>query len=328
MWSLLFVVAVAIGLVVVLTASALSREQRRVRSVMAGHGAGPPTPYELAYLSGGPRRVINTAIGLLARAGVIRVSRGGLVSLVAGATPSPDPVEYALMEALHQRGGSVPLSDLRRAVSDGKALEGLRYRLLGLGLLVPESALDHARSLLNRLLIATVAAAVFTAGCLLAGPRGLGILVLLVGVLSTVVGLSTYSRQKRALRDALSRSGHDVLAAARRTHVRGVRSATPDLAFAVGFPVALYGLSELNEPGLEDELQRQDTGGSSGGCAAGACGGGSPGSGDVTYGGGGGDIGSGGWGDSGGSSGDSGGSSGGSSCGGGGGCGGGGCGGG
>ncbi|MEU4833221.1 TIGR04222 domain-containing membrane protein [Streptosporangium sp. NPDC023615] len=323
--SLLFVVAVAIALVVILTASALRREQRRVRSVMAGNSAGPPTPYELAYLSGGPRRVINTALGLLAKAGPIRISRGGLVSLVAGAPPSPDPVEHAVMETLHQRGGSAPVGDLRRAVAEGKAMEGLRYRLLGLGLLVPDSALDHARTLLNRLLIASVAAAVFTVGCLIAGPGLRGLPTVLIGLLATIGGLSSYSRQRRMLRDTLSRSGRDVLAAAYRSHARGARPATADLAFAVGIPVALYGLGELGEPGLQEELQRPDSSGSSG-----ACGGGSPGAWDVNYGGGGGDMGSGGWGDSGGSSGssgDSGGSSG-SSCGGGGGCGGGGCGGG
>ncbi|MGC5014616.1 TIGR04222 domain-containing membrane protein [Streptosporangium sp. DT93] len=325
MWSLLFVVAVAIALVVILTASALRREQRRVRSVMAGNGAGPPTPYELAYLSGGPRRVVNTALGLLAKAGPIRVSRGGLVSLVAGAPPSPDPIEHAVMEALHLRGGTAPLGDLRRAVSEGKGMESLRYRLLGLGLLVPDSALDHARILLKRLLIASVAAAVFTVGCLVAGP-GQSIPAVLIGLLATIGGLSSHARQKRALRDTLSRSGRDVLTTAYRTHVRGTRPVTGDLAFAIGVPVALYGLGELNEPGLQEELQRPDPGGATSGCATGACGGGS-GSGDGSFGGGG-DFGSGGWGDSGGSSGDSGGSSGGSSCGGGGGCGGGGCGGG
>ncbi|GAA4202613.1 hypothetical protein GCM10022252_59060 [Streptosporangium oxazolinicum] len=322
----LFVIACVVALVILSTALAVRREHRRVRSAMVGHYGGPPNPYELAYLSGGPRRVINTALGLLARAGAIRVSRGGQASLVAGAKPSPDPVEYAVMEALHLRGGSAPVGEVRRAVAEGQSVDSLRYRLLGLGLLVPEGALDHAQALLSRLQIASIVEVVVVAGILLAGATGgLGTFALLVGMFSVIGGFSTYARQRRALRDVLSNAGHQVLAAARRTYVRGARPLAPDLAFAVGIPVALYGLSELNEPGLEEELQRQTANGS-GNCATGACGGG-PSSGDGSSFGGGGDFGSGGWGDSGGS-GDGGGSSdggGGSSCGGG--CGGGGCGG-
>lgn len=314
----LFVIACVVGLVILSTAFAVHREHRRVRSAMISHYGGPPNPYELAYLSGGPRRVINTALGLLARAGAIRVSRGGQASLVAGARPSPDPIEYAVMEALHLRGGSAPVDEIRRTVAKGQSVDGLRYRLLGLGLLVPEGALDHAQALLSRLQFASIIEMIVVAGIVLAGATGgLGTFALLVGVFSIVGGLSLHSRQKRTLRDALSHAGHRMLASARGTYTRGARPLSPDLAFAVGIPVALYGLSELNEPGLEEELQRQ-TGSSN--CATGACGGGAS-SGDGSFGGGG-DFGSGGWGDSGGSS-DGGG---GSSCGGGG-CGGGGCGG-
>ncbi|MEU4406587.1 TIGR04222 domain-containing membrane protein [Streptosporangium sp. NPDC023963] len=311
----LFVIAFVVGLVILSTAFALHREHRRVRSAMIGHYGGPPNPYELAYLSGGPRRVINTALGLLARAGAIRISRGGQASLVAGARPSPDPIEHAVMESLHQRGGSAPVGEVRRAVAEGRSVDGLRYRLLGLGLLVPEGALDHAQVLLSRLQITSIIEVVVVAGILLAGATGgFGTFALLVGMFSVIGGFSVYARQKRALRDVLSHTGHEVLASARRTYIRGARPVAPDLAFAVGIPVALYGLSELDEPGLEEELQRQTASGSSS-CASGACGGGSS-SGDASSFGGGGDFGSGGWGGSsdGGGSGDGGG---GSSCGGG-----------
>nr|BFE83590.1 hypothetical protein GCM10020093_061910 [Planobispora longispora] len=170
----------------------------------------------------------------------------------------------------------------------------------------------------------SVLAAIFTIGTLVIGlSSGLTVVAMLVGALATVLGLSAYRRQKRTLRNVLSRAGHDVLDSARRVHVRGARPATADLAFAIGAPVALYGLSELDDPALTEELAHRDQ---ATGSVGGACGGGSGGSGDgSSYGDsssyGGGDIGSGGWGgDSGGGSSDSGG---GSSCGGGGGCGGG-----
>ncbi|MEU8383778.1 TIGR04222 domain-containing membrane protein [Streptosporangium sp. NPDC048865] len=319
----LFVVVLAVGLVILSTALTLHREHRRVRSAMIGHYGGPPNPYELAYLSGGPRRVVNTALGVLARAGAIRISRGGQASLVAGARPSPDPVEHAVMESLHMRGGSAPVGEVRRTVAEGQSVDGLRYRLLGLGLLVPEGALDHAQVLLGRLQLASIVEVIVVAGILLAGATGgFGTLALLVGAVAAIGGFSVHARQRRTLRDALSNAGHQVLASARVTYARGARPLAPDLAFAVGIPVALYGLGELNEPGLEEELQRQNS--ASGSCASGACGGGS-GSGDGASFGGGGDFGSGGWGGSGDGGGGSSDGGGGSSCGGG--CGGGGCGG-
>ena len=252
----LFVIALVTGLAIACTAITLGREHRRVRSAVIRYHGGPPTPYELAYLAGGPRRVINTALGMLARAGVIRVSPGGQVSLVAGAAPVPDPVERDVTEALAQRGGSAPVGELRHLASGGQAVDGLRYRLLGLGLLVPEGVLDYAEGLLNRLLVASVVETVVMAAILATGAAaGIGALALLVGLLSAFGGFTVHARQKRALRDVLSHAGRDVLASARRTHVRGGRPVAPDLAFAVGVPVALYGLGELKEPGLEEEFQ-------------------------------------------------------------------------
>ncbi|SFK36011.1 TIGR04222 domain-containing protein [Streptosporangium canum] len=309
----LFVTALVLALVVNLTAAALRGEHRRVRSAAAGHHGSQPTPYELAYLSGGPLRVVNTALGVLARGGAIRVSRGGQVSLVLGARPSPEPIEQAVLDALRARGNSCSVGELRRTTADGQAMSGLRYRLVGMGLLVPDGALTGAARLLSRLLLLTLLSVVFVIGAFLAVPaRGFyGAAAVLIGFLAVAGGLVTYLRQRRALRGLLSKAGHDVLASARRVHVRGARPTTPDLAFAVAVPVALYGLGELGDPGLEEELKRSST--QNAGCAGGSCGGGSSGS-DASYGGGG-DFGSGGWGggDSGGGD-----SGGGSSCGGGG----------
>ncbi|WP_326644779.1 TIGR04222 domain-containing membrane protein [Streptosporangium sp. NBC_01755] len=258
MGSPLFVIVLVTGLVIAFTAITLSREHRRVRSAVARYHGGPPTPYELAYLAGGQRRVINTALGMLTRAGAIRVSRGGQVSLVAGAVPSSHPIEHSVTEALARRGGSAPVGELRHAVAGGQAVDGLRYRLLGLGLLVPESVLDYAEGLLNRLLVASVVETVVVGVTLATGAAaGAGVLALLVGLLSAFAGFTVHLRQKRALRDVLSHAGRDVLASARRTYVRGARPVAPDLALAVGIPVALYGLGELNEPGLEEESQSQ-----------------------------------------------------------------------
>ncbi|MFC7647730.1 TIGR04222 domain-containing membrane protein [Streptosporangium lutulentum] len=171
MQVVLYVVVIALILIVGSARAALRREHRRVRSAVTHH-RGEMTPYELAYLAGGPRRVINTALGMLARAGAIRVSRGGQISLVAGTRGSPDPVEHAILEALRARGGSGPAGELRRTVADGETMSGLRYRLLGMGLIVPDEAFGHAWKLLNRLLILSVLALAVEVGMLVAAsPR-------------------------------------------------------------------------------------------------------------------------------------------------------------
>lgn len=160
-------------------------------------------------------------------------------------------------------------------------MSGLRYRLMGMGLIVPDEALGHAWKLLNRLLILSVLALVVNVGMLLAGiPTTFpGVVVPLLGIFMALGGLVTYSNEKRALRGILSQAGREALDSARRLHVRGARPMAPDLAFAVGVPVALYGLGELGDPTLEEELKRDSGYTSTTGCAAGSCGGGSFGSG-------------------------------------------------
>ncbi|MET9067351.1 TIGR04222 domain-containing membrane protein [Streptosporangium sandarakinum] len=325
----LFVVALILLAAVGFTASALSREHRRVRSVPSAHPGGPLGHYELAYLAGGPLRTVNTALAVLARGGGVRVSRGGQVSLVTGAPLSPDPVERAVLAALRDRGGSCQVGQLRHAVADDQAMNDLRDGLTRAGLLIPEGALTRARRLLNLLLVLTILAFVFEFlafipilfGFLFGGSGAVGVVTLLTGSLAAVVGMTTYQIRKRALRGMLTDAGRAALEDVGRTHVRGVpRAAGLPLYAAVGIPVALYGLAEAGDPALTEELQRQHAN-SAVSCASGSCGGSSGSSGDGGSFGGGGDFGSGGWGDSGGGGG-------GSSCGGGGGCGGGGCGGG
>ncbi|MBG0815018.1 TIGR04222 domain-containing membrane protein [Planomonospora sp. ID82291] len=315
----LFVIAVILLGAVVTLSTVLSGQQREVREAAAYHQGRPITPYHLAYLAGGPRRTVNTAFAMLARGGGIRVARGGRIGLVAGAPPSPDGIEHAVLSALAARSGTCPVGELRRTVAEGPAMAALRGDLEGMGLLVPGGALDGAGRSLRRLLVVSLLAAFLTADAVvllavldLAEP-GLGIGAVLIGFAAALIGLITYGTQRRALRNVLTRAGRDVLDSARRVHIRGAaHPAGGDLAFAVGAPVALYGLSEAGDPALEEELKQSDGGA---GSVGGACGGGdfgSGGSGDATYGGG--DFGSGG--DSGGGSGGD--SGGGSSCGGGG----------
>ncbi|GAA3125979.1 hypothetical protein GCM10010466_16080 [Planomonospora alba] len=317
--ALVVIAFVLLGAVIV-TAAIASGRQGAVRSAAGRHHGQAITPYHLAYLSGGPRRTVNTALAMLARGGGIRVARGGRIGLVAGAPPSPDGIEQAVLSFLADRSGNCTVGEVRRGVAEGPAMASLRDHLTDMGLLVPDGALAGAHRALRLLLALSLAALLLVpvSFVLLAvGAAGAaGGVAVAVGASAALAGLIAYGVQRASLRNVLTRAGRGVLDSARRVHVRGARPAQADLAFAVGAPVALYGLSEIGDPSVEEELKKDDGGASA--VVGGACGGGSGGSGDVSYGGG--DFGSG-WG-----GGDSGGGSG---CGGGGGgCGGGGCGGG
>ncbi|GAA2861405.1 hypothetical protein GCM10010517_20060 [Streptosporangium fragile] len=286
--ALIFAAAV-LGLVGAIwaSASAVRGEYARVRAVTSGYYGGPLYRYDLAYLSGGPRRVVNTAIAVLSRVGAVRVSRGGRVSLVAGAAPSPVPMEQALMEALRVRGGSGDLGELRRAMAEGPAMRKLNDRMLKLGLIVPDGALDRLGKPLKRLhvvsILGLVAHVVGFIGAFVThepGSKGItasGIFITAagVGLVSGTSGGIAHRDHRRALRDVLSRAGRDALDSARRTYRKGIRPVTPDLAFAVAVPIALYGLDELRDPILREELGRE-TARAEDGCATGFCGGGSP----------------------------------------------------
>jgi uncharacterized protein (TIGR04222 family) len=324
----LFIAGVLAAVLVGKTKSTAQREHWRVRSAAGTGRAGDLGHYQLAYLAGGPRRVVNTALALLASTGAIRISRAGLVTRVSGAGPSGEPVEQAVLDAVARRPGGCAAAELRHEVGASDSLDQLRYQLMGRGLIVPDEAFVPVRRLTGRLRAASVVAIVVGGAIVVlvaAGVAGLHFGTV-VGVLAAggmgIAGLVAARRLGRALRNVVTSAGQGELTEAKRVHRRGKwihESGLTVPALAVGAPMALYGLDVIDDPELVAGLERGERGGtaSGGGCAGGACGGGSGN--DGAYGGG----------DSGGSSGGS--SGGGSSCGGGGGgggCGGGGCGGG
>ncbi|MGN9840775.1 TIGR04222 domain-containing membrane protein [Nonomuraea sp. H19] len=113
----LVVAALGLVLLVGIAEQRVERERRRV-SELAFSGVGHAlSHYELAYLSGGPRRAINTALAVLATAGAIRVSRGSQVTPVYGAPPSPVPIEQAVLDVLATRPGGYRAGELRRELA-------------------------------------------------------------------------------------------------------------------------------------------------------------------------------------------------------------------
>ncbi|NUR84672.1 MAG: TIGR04222 domain-containing membrane protein, partial [Nonomuraea sp.] len=107
--------------------------------------------YQLAYLSGGPNRVIQTAVGLLTREGDLRVSRGGKLHRVAGAVSAGFPLEEAILAEVKTRKAGFPAVKLIGRVAAHPSVNGLGEALVRQGLLVDLSRLPGSRTALDLL---------------------------------------------------------------------------------------------------------------------------------------------------------------------------------
>ncbi|MFI6099087.1 TIGR04222 domain-containing membrane protein [Lentzea sp. NPDC051213] len=119
----------------------------RVR-VRAGHSNQPVRSLdmdELAYLSGGPRRVVETAVARLLTAGELRTSRRGAVQATAN-SQSVNPVDRAVM-ADSQRYSTRTVNVMIPSVATDTAVTSIGQRLEDMGLVVNP---DMAKSALRK----------------------------------------------------------------------------------------------------------------------------------------------------------------------------------
>ena len=108
----------------------------RVR-VRAGHSAQPVRSLdvdELAYLAGGPRRVVETSIARLLTAGELRTSRRGTVSATSN-TQSVNPVDRAVMTD-SQRYSNRTIGLMIPSVARDGVVTSIGSRLEDMGLVV------------------------------------------------------------------------------------------------------------------------------------------------------------------------------------------------
>ncbi|MEO3793517.1 TIGR04222 domain-containing membrane protein [Nonomuraea sp. B10E15] len=269
----LIVAALVVMVLVTAAENRVERERRRVQGTASAGAGHRLDPYELAYLSGGPRRTLNTALAVLASGGAVRVSRGSRVTAVYGAQPSPVPLEQAVLDALAARPGGYQASELRRELESHPALTELAAGLERRGLIVRQSAFDTARRHCGLLRFAVGGAAgylvlvIVLAVAGVAGKETVYIGAVFFSLFAVASGLIGLYRQKRRLRNVVTGQGREVLRSAHAHHPRGVRDPR-SLSLAVGIPVALYGLSESGDQLLCDELSV----GAPGADCAGACG--------------------------------------------------------
>ncbi|MFC4014756.1 TIGR04222 domain-containing membrane protein [Nonomuraea purpurea] len=254
--------------------------------------------YDLAYLAGGPARVADTAIGLLAREGEVRVSRGGKLHRVSTAVSAGYPVEERLFAILAERR-SPPVVRVKRSLASSAEVTAIMGRLVGLGLLVdPRTAAGFRVSwgVLKLIpVVAGVAIAIDGIFMIILTSPPLTVAALLGFGGSWLVARKVSSLYAKNRPVTLGRAGRYQLEKARKAHPYG---AATD---AVAMPLALYGLSHLGDADLSAELSRrsipdghlypvnhttssgqcgsdaprpEDSGGDGGGCGGGSCGGG------------------------------------------------------
>jgi uncharacterized protein (TIGR04222 family) len=197
----------------------------RVR-VRAGHGNQPVRSLdmdELAYLAGGPRRVVETAIARLLTAGELRTSRRGTVQATTTAN-SLNPVDRAVITD-SQRYTNRTVSLMIPAVSADGAVTAIGRRLEEMGLVVHP---DVAKSALRKGSIAlwvvfAIGVARWINGLTIAAPVGwLTLQLVITGVLIWLL-----TRRGKHVRTS---KGNRVLDAARTTSSR----ATSDEALYAG----------------------------------------------------------------------------------------------
>ncbi|NRQ31869.1 TIGR04222 domain-containing membrane protein [Nonomuraea sp. NN258] len=245
-----FTGALTLGTIAV-AESVRSRARLRLRGLMdaeLGH-------YELAYLAGGPARVADTALGLLAAEGEIRVARTGRLYPVSTAVSAGYAVEEQVLAILAGRAGGRTVAEVKRQVATGREVAEIRKLLVGLGLLVDPRAvpgLRECRTVLRAIAMATVPVMVADLLIMIAmGTKELSLAALFGFGASRLVSRKADVRYARGRPLTLGRAGRRLL--------REARAATPHGTAGDATALALYGLSHLGAPEMSDVLSRRVT---------------------------------------------------------------------
>ncbi|MFI9817898.1 TIGR04222 domain-containing membrane protein [Saccharothrix variisporea] len=174
--------------------------------------AGALDLYDLAYLTGGPRRVVETSVANLIESGKLRPARDGAVRVV-GNPVADDTVDQAVLtDAARYRNRTLSL--LFTAVSEQSAPRGLGRALAERGYLVPPERVKrrYRAAVVPLVLLIAVGLVRWVNGLAIGAPVGwltlqLVLSGILVGLLLRVDGFRRTARGSRAV--ARARAGVD-----------------------------------------------------------------------------------------------------------------------
>ncbi|MBB5958331.1 uncharacterized protein (TIGR04222 family) [Saccharothrix tamanrassetensis] len=174
----LYWIALAVSLAVAIAVRVCLRGARQ------GAPAGAPGLYDIAFLTGGPRRVVETSVASLIDSGALRPARDGAVRVV-GTPVSDDPVDQAVLtDATRYRYRTLAL--LFTSVSEQDAPRAVGDRLVEQGYLVaPRTAKRWLRrSVVPMALLGAVGVVRWVNGLAIGAPVGwLTLQLVLTGLL-------------------------------------------------------------------------------------------------------------------------------------------------
>ncbi|WP_176993452.1 TIGR04222 domain-containing membrane protein [Nonomuraea jiangxiensis] len=247
------------------------RTHLTLASARRGEGTPPPLDvYEAAYLAGGPRRVINTALVSLVAQGGVRISREGIVTPVQGYRPDKRvPVERAVYRHVKAGVGRRTTAKVRHSASGDDAMRLLSTPLWQRGLLLaPADRVRSRRRTSLLVVLAALAAVVALVSPFLRGPLG----AIVIAAAAAVAGAACFFWARRRLAIPLTKAGRAALAQAGTAPAIGSWRASEEVGL-----VALHGLTKLPDRRLADTLRRDTRARTRGGsvascCAPGRCG--------------------------------------------------------
>jgi uncharacterized protein (TIGR04222 family) len=235
-------------------------------------------PYEAAYLRGGPRQAIETAIAMLVQIKALKALKANRALSISGPLPAN---AHWFEQSLYSKVGPPPGINISAACQSSlmnSSTHRIAENLKKYGLIIPDSRWRPRLAISMLALIATVALGVAKIQVGLSRGRPVGILVFLV-IVTAIIALGFFFARppvtklgKRALEQL--RQENAALEATARTEPQ--RLATGDVALALG----LFGISALafNDDSWTDltTALRSSSSSSSGGssCSSSSCGGG------------------------------------------------------
>ncbi|MFG6202027.1 TIGR04222 domain-containing membrane protein [Nonomuraea sp. JJY05] len=241
--------AIVLLALVVLTALRTQFALFRARSV-AARGHHRLSLYEAAFLAGGPRRVINTALVSLVSQGGVRVSSEGLVTPVKGFRVTKGvPVERALHRHVRSGGGPHTTAELRHQTVRDHAMRRLATPLWRHGFLMSPAERRRSRRRTSWLaVLAGLAAVVVVVSLFLRAPL---VTVVIAGA-AAGAGVLCFFLLRRSMANPVTRAGR---AALRQAEADGLADGTWKASDDVGV-VALRGLTGLPDRRLAGSLGR------------------------------------------------------------------------
>ncbi|TMR11154.1 TIGR04222 domain-containing membrane protein, partial [Nonomuraea turkmeniaca] len=239
-----------VAITAIRTRMALFFARRGKASTSASATRSPLDVYEAAYLAGGPRRVVNTALVSLVSQGGVRVSSEGVVTPVQGFRPDKQkPVERAVIKQIKSAPGGCTTAEVRHNTVDDHAMRRLTTPLWRQGYLMAPADRVLSRRRTDRLLLFAVLATVVAVAGIVMRAQAAALVILAV---TAVMGVACCFWLRRAMADPVTPAGKAALSEADvRVPVGGSWSSTDEIRL-----VALHGLTKLPDRQLADTLGR------------------------------------------------------------------------